>query len=196
MILSVASFKGGVGKTTTALHLAAILADRGPTLLVDDDPNRSASTVASRGRLPFRVVPETERAKFQDEAEHLVFDTAARAKPAELKDLARASDRFVIPCPPDDPLALVALVDTVQTLAGAPDVRVLFTMCPPPPERDDEAARLELEALGLVVMRSQIRRAKAYKKAAVAGVLVFEADDRRARLAWLDYTAAGRELGL
>ena len=46
MILTVASFKGGVGKTTSAIHFAAYLQQQAPTLLIDGDPNRSATTWA------------------------------------------------------------------------------------------------------------------------------------------------------
>jgi chromosome partitioning protein len=38
--------RGGVGKTTTAINIAAIAADQGvPTLLVDADPQGSIGTV-------------------------------------------------------------------------------------------------------------------------------------------------------
>ena len=37
MVISVASYKGGVGKTVTAVHLAAFFQRLGPTLLLDAD---------------------------------------------------------------------------------------------------------------------------------------------------------------
>jgi len=37
MIITLASFKGGVAKSTTAIHLAELLQESAPTLLVDHD---------------------------------------------------------------------------------------------------------------------------------------------------------------
>jgi chromosome partitioning protein len=63
MIITIASFKGGVSKTTTAVHLAAYLQQRSPRLLIDGDSNRSATGWARRGQLPFKVVNERLAAK-------------------------------------------------------------------------------------------------------------------------------------
>lgn len=44
MILTVGSYKGGTGKTTTAVALALLLAADGPVVLVDADAQQSATT--------------------------------------------------------------------------------------------------------------------------------------------------------
>ena len=77
MIITIASFKGGVAKTTTAVHLAAYFQDKLPTLLIDGDPNRSATGWSRRGQLPFKVVDERQAAKYARDFEHCVIDTEA-----------------------------------------------------------------------------------------------------------------------
>ena len=92
MIITIASFKGGVAKTTTAVHLAAYLQDRSPTLLIDGDPNRSATGWSRRGQLPFKVVDERQAAKYARDFEHCVIDTEARPEEEDLGALADGCD--------------------------------------------------------------------------------------------------------
>lgn len=47
MIFSIVNTKGGVGKTTTAVHLAVMLVRYGPTMLIDGDPQASAASWAA-----------------------------------------------------------------------------------------------------------------------------------------------------
>ncbi len=55
-MITAASFKGGVGKTTTALHLATYFHSKAATLLVDGDLNRSALDWTNRGSLPYTSI--------------------------------------------------------------------------------------------------------------------------------------------
>ncbi|MEP9781904.1 ParA family protein, partial [Xanthomonas euvesicatoria] len=47
MVFACVNTKGGVGKTTTAVHLAVMLARQGKTLLIDGDPQASAASWAA-----------------------------------------------------------------------------------------------------------------------------------------------------
>jgi chromosome partitioning protein len=195
MILTVASFKGGVGKTTTAVHLAAYLQQKAPTLLIDGDPNRSSSAWAKRGELPFRVVDERQGARYAREYEHVVIDTEARPDEEDLRALADGCDLLIIPSTPDA-MSLDALTLIVRALskAGGDRYRVLLTIVPPRPSRDGEEARALIKEMGLPVFKAEIRRLVAFQKAALAGKPVYEVDDPRAGRAWEDYAAVGKEI--
>lgn len=195
MIITVASFKGGVGKTTTAVHLAAYLQQKKPALLIDGDPNRSASGWGKRGNLPFRIIDERQAARFARDFEHVVIDTEARPDEEDLKELADGCDLLVIPTTPDA-LSLDALKLTVKALEtiGNDRYRILLTIIPPKPNRDAEDARAMLKEMKLPVFKNQVQRLMAFQKAALAGVPVFEVDDPRAGRAWNDYLAVGKEI--
>lgn len=197
MIITVASFKGGVGKTTTAVHLATFLNERSPALLIDGDPNRSASGWARRGNLPFKVVDERQAARFSRDFQNIVIDTQARPEEEDLKALADGCNLLVIPTTPDA-LSLDALQLTTDALKklGKARYRILLTMVPPKPSRDGEEARAGLEEDGLPLFASSIRRLSAFQKAALQGVPVSEVKgDARAANGWEDYRNVGLELG-
>ena len=121
-----------MGKTTTAVHLAAHMQEKAPTLLIDGDPNRSATGWTKRGQLPFRVVDERQAARYAREYEHIVIDTEARPEESDLKELADGCDLLIIPTTPDA-LAIDALIQTVAALEkiGSERYRILLTIIPP-----------------------------------------------------------------
>lgn len=192
MIITVASFKGGQAKTTSAVHFAALLNQQSPTLLVDGDPNRSATCWHKRGGFPFQVVDERQAVRFARDFEHIVVDTQARPKQDDLRVLVEGCDQLVIPLTPD-----ALSLDTLFLLLDAVEQRrfkVLLTIVPPRPSKDGDEVRQTLKEAQIPAFATWIRRYKAYQRAALAGVLVSDINDQHAPDAWSDYVEVVREL--
>ena len=195
MIITVASFKGGVGKTTTAIHLAAFFQGKGKTLLIDADPNCSALGWASRGELPFRVVNQWQAEAQTETYEHVIIDTQARPTTEDLAALANSCDLLVLPTMPDI-LSLDALVLTIEYLKSiqTSQYRILITSIPPKPSRAGDEVKTLLKEADIPIFDVGIGRLAAFQKAAMQGVPVYAVKDQRSEKGWREYEAVGNEI--
>jgi chromosome partitioning protein len=191
-ILTVTGYKGGVGKSVTAVHLAAFFSDKGKTVLVDGDPNRTAIRWNSRGKLPFTVADERQAMKVVSGSDFVVIDTPARPNSDDLKELAKGCDLLILPTAPDV-LSLPPMLETARDLGDA-NYRALITIVPPYPSREGEVMKKDLQEGGVPVFLTMIRRTAGFPKAALAGVPIRDLDDVRAKAAWADYQSLGNEI--
>lgn len=187
-ILTLTQYKGGVGKTTSAICLATLLSQDKPTLLIDSDPNRSASLWARENSLPFECCTDDNAPKMLMSGQfgHAVIDTPARPAQEEIESLAGGCDLLILPSTPD-PLAMSALAQIAHSLPDNTNFKCLLTIIPPPPQRDGEEAKAALKRAGLPVFERPIRRYKEYIKAS---------DECRTvkGVAWHDWEALWEEL--
>ncbi len=198
MIVTVTSYKGGVGKTTTAIHLAAFLQRQAPTLLVDGDAIRSATKWSQRGTgngLSFKVITNAQMMKHIRDYTHVIIDTEGNPTDDDFKDLAENCDLLVIPAVPES----VATDGLTHTLAKLHDLkaqryRVLLTMVPPRPRTEGDLLRAMLVENDVPVFNAEIPRLAAFEKAAAEGIAVYGVKDERAARAWDAYEAAGKEI--
>jgi len=196
MHIAVASHKGGVGKTTTAVHLAGYLQKLAPTVLFDGDPIHNAIEWRDRGEgFPFHIADIRLAVKLGGKYEHSVVDTGQRPSDEDLKHLAEGCDLLIIPAVP---LALDTdgLILTVKALKmmNVQHYRVLITKAPQMPQKDAVELVEQLKDLEVPVFSSMIPTLKAYSKASATGRLVSHVDDPRAARAWDAYELVGKEM--
>ncbi|MBE9242534.1 ParA family protein [Synechocystis salina] len=191
-IITITGYKGGVGKSTTAIHLATYFSEFYQTILIDGDPNRTALSWAERGSLPFTVADERQAMKQVSGAEFIVIDTPARPNSDDLKELAKGCDLLVLPTAPDI-LSLQPMLETAKDV-GEANYRALITIALPPPNKDGETMRQDLKEGGIPVFNTIVRRTVGYQRAALEGKPIRDLSDSRLRAAWQDYKKLGKEI--
>jgi chromosome partitioning protein len=194
-IITVTGYKGGIGKSTTAIHLATYFSEKGSTVLVDGDPNHTAVKWAERGEgegLPFQVADQRQAMRLVGGSDFIVIDTPARPDSDDLKELAKGCELLILPTSPDI-VSLEPMLQTARELEGA-TYRALITVVPPYPSREGELMQSDLWEGGVPVFNTMIRRTVGFAKAALLGRPIRDLDDPRMRAAWEDYKALGDEV--
>ena len=107
-VISVQNVKGGCGKTTTAIHLAAALTDLGYSVaLADGDPQKSAlswigrrdESLATIEGLDFTELDlnELRALKKRKTLDYVIVDGRAAVRGAPLSDFIKVSDVILVP---------------------------------------------------------------------------------------------------
>ena len=192
-IITVTGYKGGVGKSTTAIHLATFFSDFGQTLLVDGDLNRTSLAWAERGEFPFEVVNQHKAMKAIAGKDYVIIDTPARPDSDELSELADGCDLLVLPTTPDV-VSLQPMMQTARDLGEEVCYRILIAIVPPYPNKEGQVMQQELQKNNLPVFNTLIRRTTGYQKAAMKGVPIRDLKSSDMRKAWQDYKGLGKEI--
>lgn len=185
-ILCVAAEKGGVGKTTTVMSLAAVLAEGGRTLVVDVDPQASCVWWAERAgeQLPFEFADSTDPAILAHLRDASAFDTVLVDTPGSLRDtavLAAVLDQadYVILPAEAAPLSVPPTQRTVERLIrprGLP-FKVLLSKVDGRHTQDAADMRRLLAAKEMPVFATGVRRYVAHERAPLAGVVVTQYEE-------------------
>ena len=176
--IAVLSLKGGVGKTTTALYLAAVAASQGQAVtIIDADSEHSACRWAAHAVLPFEVIEgEPDRLARQvkaalNEGRTVIIDTPPNSRELLLR-AGGLADIALVPVAPTG-LEVDRLGPTLELLADLQaqrdelDVAVLLTRY----NARRRLAREAEEALeGLPVLEEARIREREVYKAAFGGV--------------------------
>ncbi len=185
-VLAVINQKGGAGKTTLAMNLAAGLALRGSTVVVDLDPQGSALQWAGAGAQPYPATVKQLSGRWDGTAlrqtyktyQHIVLDCPPSLDSHASNQALRSADVALIPVLPS-PVDLWASLRLPQEVDAArssnPGLRA-FLVLNQLEQRSALSAAMQdaLAEFGLPVLQAGLRRRAIYRAAALDGLSVYQ----------------------
>ena len=189
-VIAVLNQKGGTGKTTLALNLAAGLARRAPTMVADADPQRSISqwigmSEDAQGLPPVTQIGADAVATFtrlKRGYRHVVVDCPPTVHGPIIEAVMGAADVVLIPVLPS-PLDLWASVEMAALVGEArkkyPALQAYLILNQV--ETRNALSRVMQQAvaeLDVPLLLANMQRRAAYRSAAVEGVSVYALGSR------------------
>ena len=193
-VVAIVNQKGGTGKTTLAINLASVLAEKGAVLLLDADPQASSQNwaasewtspegLAVKGMGKGNLLEQVR--SVSREYDWIIIDGPPGITRTSA-DAVRAADLVLIPAKPS-PLDVWAAADIVaavrarqKTSNGAPKAAFVITMAQPRTRlgRQIDAA---LSEMGIPVLQARTTQRVSYPNAINDGNSVVDGADQTAR---------------
>lgn len=203
-IVALVGQKGGVGKTTTTMNLAAVMSKHSRVLVVDVDPQQSTTWWATNAgeSLPFDFAADVDPDNLARLRE-LPYDTVFVDTPGSLEDtrvlsaVLDTADFVVLPLNPE-PLNTPAMIRTIRQHIeprGLPYRVLLSKIDRRRAGQLEDWERLVDDGLKLPRFRQYIRLYAAHADAPLSGRVVTQYPDTRQNSnAIFDYTHVAMEL--
>ncbi|MGM0413338.1 MAG: ParA family partition ATPase [Pseudomonadota bacterium] len=185
-VFSIANQKGGSGKTTLTMNLAAGLGQRGRALVIDADPQGSAvqwSSLAPDDRpFPVSVIMvggdlAREVDRFRADYDYILIDCPPSLETERANKAMLASDQVLIPVLPSpvDLWASMRLAEAVESIRQQrPGLEARFVINQLEPRSAlSRAMQSALEEFDIPALDSNVRRRAVYRNAAMEGRSVF-----------------------